>query len=48
MGKIQINPSLSRLSKKDFDKWFKSRKELEKEDMEEHYKALHPTKEDKK
>lgn len=48
MKKIQINESLSRLSKKQFEDWFKSRKELEKEDMEAHYKALHPTKEVKK
>jgi len=42
MGKIQINPDLKRLSKAEFTKWFKSRKELEGESLEERYAELHP------
>lgn len=46
-GKVQINPELKRLSKAEFTKWFKSRKNLEKESLEERYAELHP-KEEKK
>jgi hypothetical protein len=48
MKKIQINPALKRLSKADFTKWFKSRKELEGENLEERYAELHPKKEEVK
>jgi len=48
MGKIQINPSLKRLSKDEFRKWFEGRKKASPKrygeaNLEDHYNELHPT-----